>query len=347
MGGEEESPKKEPEKPLGSVSQEKPPIQFREKVVPITLSSLEAAELLYDQFLNFVTREIFEKVKSEQPLIEGRKIQEAVEPVVERILNGGMELLYYATIRSTPDYYLNAHAVNTCLFSIFLGKGLGYSREALILLAIGALLHDVGMVKVMDVVQKKKRLDPEEKKAVEKHVQLNVDILKNVKGLPEKCLTLTQVVHERHNGQGYPLGLLGEDLSEEGQIVGLCDVYEALTHPRSYRDQLSPYEALKEILKDKDIFNPRLLKIFLQQLTIYPIGCWVELSTGEEGRVIMTSSDFPLRPTLRVICDRHKKKLSAPRMIDLSQHATLYIKRNLEGREVEGREKGDYSSGGR
>ena len=305
---------------------------------PPSLDALKAAEELYQKFLTFTIQEIFEKAKSESFFIEGRNIRAAVEPVVDVLQKGDAGLLYFATTHSTPDYYLHAHAVNTCIFSVALGVSLGYEREALITLAMGALLHDLGMIKVMDVAQVKRKLTIDEKQAIETHVRYNVDLLKSVQNLPEKCIVIAQTVHERPDGHGYPLGLPGEALSEEAQLVALCDIYEALTHPRSYRDRLSPYEALKEILKGKELFNQRLLKLILQQLTIFPIGCWVELSTGEQGQVIRTNPNAPLRPTLQLFFDNQKRKLTVPRLVDLKNHATLFVKRSLEQKEIQ--EKG-------
>ena len=338
MGGEEdETPKKAKEK-LPESPRKESPLQFRDDVLPATQLGTESSEAVYQRFLDFAVNEIFEKVKSGEFSIDGKKIKKNVEPIVERLLKGDSDLLYLATTRSTPDYYVYAHTVNTCIFAIALGISLGYSQETLVTLGMGALLHDLGMTKVMDLAQKKEKLSADEKRAVQKHVQFSMDLLKQVKDIPERCLSIAQNVHERYDGRGYPLGLAGGDLSEEAQIVALCDIYEALTHPRRYRDRLTPYESLKEILKGKELFNPLLLKLFIQELTIYPIGCWVELSTGEQGQVVQTSPTFPLRPTLKVFYDSQKRKLVAPKVIDLAKHATLFVKRSLDEKEIQGRE---------
>lgn len=338
-GGEEEDLPKKSVVPIEErkESREDSSVQFRKGILPTTQLSMEDAEQLYDRFLKFAVEEIFEKVEAEDFAIEGKKIQEAVIPIVDFFLKGNNGLLYFATVRSTPDYYLHAHAVNACIYAIALGIAFGYEREALIPLAIGALLHDMGMVKVMDLAQQKRALSPEERKVIEKHVRFNVDFLKKVTDLPAKSILIAQHVHERYDGGGYPVGLSGKDLSEEAQIVALCDIYEALTHPRSYRDRLSPYDALKEILKGRDLFDPVFLKLFIQQLTIYPVGCWVELSTGEQGQVIQTAAGSPLRPTLKILFDSRKKRLAVPKVIHLSQHATLFVKKSLQEKEMLGR----------
>lgn len=331
MGGEGGEP---PKKTVPPPPEPLEPAGFRKEVRPTPSPSLEQSEELYRNLIHFVSAEIFEKAKSGEFSIEARRIQENVEGIVGRIQEGDITFLYLATTISPPDYYLPAHTVNTSIFAAYLGASLGYTRENLLILAMGALLHDLGMVKVYTLTQKKGILTSEEKRAIEAHVQFNVDLLKGVKGLPEKCLLVTQNVHERRTGEGYPLGLTEKDLSEEAQIVALCDVYEALTHSRSYREKFSPYRALEEILKEKALFDPRILKLFLQRLTVYPVGCWIELSTGERGQVFMVNPELPLRPTVKILFDGQKRKLSASKVIDLSQHATLYVKRSVDEKEL-------------
>jgi len=310
------------------------PVELRGEIIPTTKLGTEESFTVYQRLLDFVVKEIFEKVKEGEAQIEGKKVQVAVEMVVDRIRKGDSGLLYFATTHSTPDCYLHAHAVNVCIFSIHIGSGLGYDHTALLNLGVGALLHDLGMTRVMDIAEKKEKLSPEDYKKVQEHTRYTVDLLKQIKDIAEISMTIAQMSHERADGKGYPLGLSGTELSEEAQIVGLCDIYEALTHPRSYRARFLPFEALKEILKGKELFDSRVLKTFIQQITVYPVGSWIELSTGEQGEVIVTTPSLPLRPTLKVYFDSQKRKLAAPKVLDLSSHATLYVKRVIEAKDI-------------
>ncbi|MBI4436014.1 MAG: HD-GYP domain-containing protein [Candidatus Omnitrophica bacterium] len=333
MGDEEEPSKKGAPAPPPLPARESP-VELRGEIIPTTKLGMEESLTVYEGLLDFVVHEIFEKLKEGEVQIDGKKIRAAVERVVDRIQKGDSGLLYFSTTRSTPDYYLYAHAVNVCILSLHVGNGLGYPPETLVNLGVGALLCDLGMTKVMDIAEKEEKLTPEEYQKIQEHPRYTVDFLKKIGDLAEVSITIAQMSHERFNGKGYPLGLSGEEISEEAKIVSLCDVFEALTHPRSYRARLLPFEALKEVLKGKELFDPRVLKVFIQQITIYPVGTWVELSTGKEGEVVMTSPDFPLRPTIKVLFDSQKRKLAVPETLNLALHSTLYVKRVLQEEDI-------------
>ena len=336
---EERFPKKKPlfpveEKPLAPppVPKEPPPLQMRPKE-PEAPPKIPA-QALYNDLLEFVKTRLF--IDAETPReVTGADIQSTIEPLLDRVADEAGELIYLAVTRSTPEYYLHAHAVNVAILSLRLGVALGYTREELLTLGVGALLHDIGMIRVMDIAQKKEPLTPEERKKITQHPQYSVDILKETKDLTTVSLEIIGSVHERYNGTGYPQGVGGSQLSEQAQVVAITDVYEALTHSRSYRDKLLPYEALKEILKTKELFHPKVLKTFIQYITVYPIGCWVQLSTGEIGQVVAVSADLPLRPTLKILYDNQMRALKPEKLLNLTQHSTLYIKRVLDEKELQ------------
>lgn len=337
--GKEETPGKKPlEPPVAPPQEPPPPLQIRPKE-PIAPPKIPAGTL-YNNLLEFVETRLF--VGGEHQ-VSGLEIQAKIEPVVDRVTEEAWELMYLAVTRSTPDCYLHAHVVNVTILALRLGSALGYDREALLKLGVGALLHDIGMIRVIDIAQKKGPLTPEEFEEIKRHPQYSVDLLKEVKDLPSLCLNIIETVHERQNGKGYPHGLRGSELSEEAQIVTIVDVYEALTHVRSYRDKFLPYEALKEILKTKELFHPKILKTFVQYITVYPIGCWVELSTGEMGQVVNVNIDLPLRPTLKISYDDQMHPLKSEKQLNLAQHSTLYVKRVLDEKELgQKREKGRW-----
>ena len=292
------------------------------------------AEVLYNALLDFVKTKLF--IESPTPReVTAKEIQTRIEPLLDRLADETGELMYLAVTRSTPEYYLHAHAVNVTILSLRLGVALGYGREELLTLGMGALLHDIGMIKVINLAQKKELLTSEERRTIEQHTRYSVDILKEIKDLSSASLEIAETAHERINGTGYPQGIGGSQLSEAAQIVAITDVYEALTHSRSYRDKLLPYEALKEILKTKELFHPKVLKTFVQYITVYPIGCWVELSTGEIGQVVNVSTDLPLRPNLKIMYDHQLRPVSPEKLLDLKKHSTLYIKRVLDERELQ------------
>ncbi|OGX20275.1 MAG: hypothetical protein A3K54_02350 [Omnitrophica WOR_2 bacterium RBG_13_44_8] len=143
--------------------------------------------------------------------------------------------------------------------------------------------------------------------------------------------------HERLNGSGYPEGLKEDEIHEYAKIVAVTDVYEALIHPRSYRDALSPNEAIRELLSINTamLFETKILKMLINRVGLYPIGSWVELNTGEIGKVSSANEDSPLRPKVNVIFSIDKEKLLPIKLIDLTRHTNIYIKRSIKPQELD------------
>ena len=133
---------------------------------------------------------------------------------------------------------------------------------------------------------------------------------------------------EKLNGTG-PRGLKGDAISQAAQIIGLVDTYEALTHSRPYRQKYAPIDALKIILNDKDTFNPKLTKILLERIGIYPKGTFVELSTKETAQVLKQNIKMPSSPVVRIIYDTDGKKVDDGREINLAHESEVYIVKSL------------------
>ncbi|MFH1858362.1 MAG: HD domain-containing phosphohydrolase [Candidatus Omnitrophota bacterium] len=335
-------PRKEMEPKVQLLPPEKEaPVPFRKEIFPTTQLGAEDAEETYQRLLDFIIHSLVERVREGKAPAGAKEIEEAASSVVDRLQKGDTQLLFLSGTRMTPDCYIYAHAANCCILTCWIGMGFRYPREHLVQLAMASLVHDLGMEQVMDIVQKPSLLTSEELAKVREHTRFTVETLRKIAGLPKLCVEIAETIHERFNGKGYPAGRSGPDLSIESQCVAICDVYEALTHPRAYREKLSPHMALKTILEImKEFFNLNVLKVFMQQLTVFPAGSWVELSTGERGQVIGIRTAYPLRPVVKIYFDVLNNKIAVPRTIDLSRHVPLYVKRSLEEKEMGGKLKG-------
>lgn len=122
---------------------------------------------------------------------------------------------------------------------------------------------------------------------------------------------------------------------ELDEIIRLTDVYDALTHPPAYRHTMTPFETLTAVIDTDKFFDRRLIKILLDELSVYPKGSWVELSSKEIGKVVKVSKEVLLRPTLEIVIDWEGKHLEETRIVDLSQNNLLYILRPVKEEEVE------------
>jgi HD-GYP domain-containing protein (c-di-GMP phosphodiesterase class II) len=134
-------------------------------------------------------------------------------------------------------------------------------------LEIACFLHDIGKIRVPDVVLNKPgRLDPEEASLIRRHPEQGAEILGLAQSL-HKFVPVVRHHHEWYDGSGYPGGLKGENIPLFAQIVSIADAYDAMTSSRPYRPGRSIEEAIKEI---KDFrgrqFAPRLADLFIEAL---------------------------------------------------------------------------------
>lgn len=294
--------------------------------------SYERTKALYDDCLGTVRR-VFEKAKNNEEL-SGIDIKAKIDIIVQQILCGNYNLI--GLINShTQINYLYAHSVNVCILSILLGQGMAYSKAKLQELGIAALLHDIGMSEVMDITQKEKKLTKEEYDKVKKHPLFKFDISGLSDDLVQLVVSVARQHHESANGKGYPQGLKAKQIDEYAKIVATADSYEALTHPREYRKRLSPYEALKEMLNNRQKFDYQLLKVLIQQISVYPVGSYVQLSSDEVGMVVKTNKESPLRSVVKILFDSDKVKLKEEKVVDLGKSPTLYIKKSINEKELD------------
>jgi hypothetical protein len=129
---------------------------------------------------------------------------------------------------------------------------------------------------------------------------------------------VVQQAHERIDGCGYPNRLKGRQISEMAQILGVVDVFDALVSARPYRPRLLPHEAIKELLvAERAAFPREILKALIEQLSVYPVGTTVRLTTGEVATVERVNSRYPFRPVVQVD-GAPVDGQSHPRHVDLS-----------------------------
>ncbi|OGL62412.1 MAG: hypothetical protein A3J27_10740 [Candidatus Tectomicrobia bacterium RIFCSPLOWO2_12_FULL_69_37] len=232
---------------------------------------------------------------------------------------------------------LALHLVNHATYSLKLGRGLKWSPERLVRLGVAALLHDLGMCHVPQHIRHKEgKLAPEEMAEIRKHPEYGLRIMLENFGEPFRWLgEALYHEHEREDGRGYPQGLLGNEISEYAKIIGLADVYEALTHNRPHRKRLLPHKAVQEIIQtQKASFHQRLLKVMLEELSVFSLNSLVRLNSNAIGRVAQTVPGQPLRPVVQLLFDGDGNEISDERMIALKEFPLLYIVDSLDETEV-------------
>ncbi|MBS0152648.1 MAG: HD domain-containing protein [Nitrospira sp.] len=197
---------------------------------------------------------------------------------------------------------LLTNLLNVSILGTRVGIGLGYYGDELHRLALAGLVHDIGLFTVpAGLLTKSGRLTPEERTLIEQHPERGAEIILSCNPTLEWLAQVTCQAHERWNGQGYPHRLKGRQIHEMAQICGVVDVFDALVSERPYRPRLFPHEAVKELLvAERATFPREILKALVEQLSVYPLGTTVRLTTGAVGVVVKINSRYPLRPVVTV-----------------------------------------------
>ena len=222
--------------------------------------------------------------------------------------------------------YVFCHSVNVTILSLLLGHELGYDREQLKDLGTAALLHDIGMVHYLDIISLTRKLTREEFEKMKNHTIFGVKVLGNIRGMKEVIFTVARQHHEHLDGTGYPEGLKSDSIHEYSKILCIVDIYEAMMHRRAWRMEFQAVETMQEILKHKTAYDPRIIKVLISKVGIFPIGSLVELNTKEMARVIKLNCDNVLRPIVRIIRESNGEEARETKIIDLAAEHAIWIK---------------------
>ncbi len=163
------------------------------------------------------------------------------------------------------DEYTFSHTVNVSTLSSALAISLGLPESQVKDLALGALLHDVGKMRIpLQILNKPDKLTKEEFEIIKNHTVFGYQLIVNELKLSDDIAEIALHHQERYSGGGYPHGLAGNDISHFSQITSIADVYDALVSKRVYKDSILSHEALKIMTNEgSSSFNPSLLYKFV------------------------------------------------------------------------------------
>jgi HD-GYP domain-containing protein (c-di-GMP phosphodiesterase class II) len=172
-------------------------------------------------------------------------------------------------------------------------------------------------------LNKEDKLTDEEYEKIKKHSEFGYRFLKETYQIPTASYVAVLHHHEKYNGEGYPKGISKDEISLLGRIIGIADVYDALTSNRAYRQALLPSEAMEYIMANGGLmFDVNVAKVFARKVAPFPIGTYVKLSNGYVGIVADNYEDACMRPKVKIILDNQGKKIM-PRFIDLKEDRNL------------------------
>jgi HD-GYP domain-containing protein (c-di-GMP phosphodiesterase class II) len=249
--------------------------------------------------------------------------------IVDQVLNNETSIIGLTTLRDYDEYTF-MHSVNVCIFSVALGRKIGFSKLQLYDLGMTALLHDVGKAKVpIEVTNKTGPLDDAEWRMMQAHPWFGAMVLFGMRGYDEIPYRSILVAHEHHmrmDLSGYPRHVRPRDLGLFSRIVAVADGFDAATTRRSYQTiPIEPDQVLKEMWGNpRRGYDPMIVKALINLIGVYPVGTCVILDTLEVGIVASTVSDRRNlnRPLVRIAIDADGGSIAPPGIaVDLLEAA--------------------------
>ena len=224
------------------------------------------------------------------------------------------------------DDYIFTHSFNVTLYSIAIGLKLKLPKKQLEVLGLGAILHDIGKLKVpKEILMKPGKLTEEEFVEIKKHTESGFAILKEVKTVPLIVAHCAYQHHERLDGTGYPRGLKDMEIQYFAKIIAVADVFDAITSNRVYRNAMLPHEGLEILYAGCGrLFDLKIVEAFRSAVAIYPVGVTVELSNKTVGIVRKQNIGLGDRPIIEVI-EENGQRIRNPYHLDLSEKVDIVI----------------------
>ncbi len=184
-----------------------------------------------------------------------------------------LEAAYLAVVRAwgrsieSSDTYTFGHCERVARDAVTMARILGFDDHEETTILLGAYLHDLGQVRVPhEILHKRGRLSPEELAVVRKHTVWGVELLEDAE-FPWDIKPILRSHHERWDGSGYPDGLRGDEIPLAAQIVGILDVFDALTTPRGYQAPMPKRQAIERIVERRGWWSERVMAAFLKAMS--------------------------------------------------------------------------------
>lgn len=241
-----------------------------------------------------------------------------VDEISESVMRNPGALISVVRLKQRDDYtYM--HSVAVCALMVALGRALGLEGESLRQIGLAGMLHDIGKVAMpLEVLNKPGKLTDEEFTLMKSHAERGHAMLMEGGGVGPLVLDVCLHHHEKVDGSGYPHGLSGENISLFAKMGAVCDVYDAVTSVRPYKNGWDPGEALRKMAQWKGHFDTRIFQAFVKTVGIYPTGSLVRLQSGRLAVVMEQNPAALLTPRVKAFYSLKSNLRVEPTEIDLA-----------------------------
>lgn len=218
--------------------------------------------------------------------IRMEEVTSIVDDVVDTVERSPRTLLEMLRLKQKNEYtYM--HSIAVCTLMVNVARHMGKPETKVRDYGLAGLLHDLGKMGIPDtILNKEGRLTEEEFRTIREHPEQGYQVLVQSPNIPDMALDVCRLHHEKMDGSGYPFGLPAETLSLGVRLGAVCDVYDALTSERIYKEAWSPVEALSAMWSWEGHFDRALLFTFMQSIGIFAPGMLVQLRSNRLALVL-------------------------------------------------------------
>lgn len=231
---------------------------FENEEAALEMLIMGASDFVYKRSLPRLSFAIKRDLKTAGTLLHGRlKIIRAYDSIIEA----------WGIALERRDIYTKDHTVRVTNLTLRLARALRIAGNQFKQIHYGALLHDIGKIGIPDMILLKPGpLEPSEMAVMRMHPGIAYEMLSENEFLKE-AVNIPYCHHEKFDGSGYPRGLAGDAIPIESRIFSVCDVYDALTNKRPYRDKWSREKALEYIRRESEkSFDPEIVEVFIREV---------------------------------------------------------------------------------
>ena len=291
---------------------------------------MDMVQQVYDEYMNYIEQVFTHYVTHKE--IDKAELSETVQELCIFIKEHRRYILRVTpSTETSKKNFLVIHSMRSTVLAIAIAMQLHLPLSKMIEIGVTCILHEIGMLRLPpQLYMTTKKLTPGEKAQISKHTLFGYTIIKDFE-FPLQIQLGVLEHHEKENGTGYPRRLTGDKISSIAKIISVACTYEAISSPRSYKDERSTFDALLEMIQNKEHqYDDAVLKALLYTVSLYPIGTFVYLSNRKVAEVIDSNPDNPKCPVVQSLTE--KESDGSPKVIQTGENG-LSILRILSQQE--------------
>lgn len=231
------------------------------------------------------------------------QVKKELDKTVEEIKNNlsvNIELLNEILDVKAADEYLYNHSLNVAVVSNLIGRWIGLEQKDLDILILAGLLHDIGKLRVNPaILNKPGKLTDEEFTEMKKHPEYSYQMLMEMGYKDNAILKAVTFHHEKEDGSGYPLKILGDKIPIHAKILAIADIFDAMTSNRVYKTRVSPFKVL-EMFQNQNFgkLDYKIIMVFIKRFTENYVGSEVILSNNQRAKIVSLNAYEITKPLL-------------------------------------------------